>query len=166
MDYPDERALSETYVDALARRLAVRLRRGEPLREALGATLEAEAPVTLLPEETSSGSSTLRWLVGMGVLAAAAVGLNYAAQLMLGKDLVSLAQDQLGGDDEPGYDIDQKYPTVHGTSGAEMPKPAAAPHAHNEGPPPPPPAPGAGALPPTDRPARPETPRTEEPPQA
>ena len=115
------RTLTEPYVASLAHDVEAYLGEDETLQDALLQALRDRAPLLLENPDVSSGSSW-KTLLGLGLLAGAAFGANYASQYLTGQSLADLASGQFGDDEfEPSFDA--AYPPVHGTAGAEMPNP-------------------------------------------
>ncbi|MGI9174915.1 MAG: hypothetical protein ACR2GR_06320 [Rhodothermales bacterium] len=115
------RTLTEPYVASLAHDVEAYLDEHETLQEALLQALRDRAPLLLENPDVRSGSF---WgsLLGLGLLAGAAFGANYASQYLTGQNLIDLVRGQLGDDTyEPSFEA--TYPPVHGTAGAEMPDP-------------------------------------------
>ena len=115
------RTLTEPYVASLAHDVEAYLDEHETLQDALLQALRDRAPLLLENPDVRSGSF---WgsLLGLGLLAGTAFGVNYAAQYLTGQNLVDLVRSQLGDDTyEPSFEAD--YSPVHGTAGAEMPDP-------------------------------------------
>lgn len=111
------RILTDTYLDRLAREVEARIGGGDSLADALGGVLGRRAPLRL--EAPRSGGSALVRVLALGLVAASAAGLNLACRAYYGRSLVELVRARLGGDDD-----EPAYPPVHGTAGAEMPRPS------------------------------------------
>lgn len=116
------RTLTDDYVHHLATRIAGRLREGYDLDDALGETLRERAPVRLDLPASDEGTSVLGWIVRLALVAGVGFAANAAAKAFLGRDLAGLVKGE--GDD--GYRVDDAYAPVHGTAGAEMPRPPSA----------------------------------------
>ena len=117
------RTLTEPYVASLAHDVEAYLGEDDTLQEALLQALRDRTPLLLEDPDVRSGSF---WgtLLGLGLLAGAAFGANYASQYLTGQNLVDLVRGQLGDSDyEPAFEA--AYPPVHGTAGAEMPDPGS-----------------------------------------
>ena len=72
-------------------------------------------------EAAPSRSSATGTLVGLGLTAAAGIGLDYAARQLTGSSLIEWARQQLDISME-GYSAQEKnYPPIHNTAGAEVP---------------------------------------------
>lgn len=115
------RVLTDTYLDRLAREVEARLGAGDGLADALGETLGRRAPLRIEAPTGHEGQTFVR-LLALGLVAASAAGLNLACRAYYGRTLVELVRARLGGDDGSGDDA--AYAPIHGTAGAEMPRPA------------------------------------------
>lgn len=122
-----QRRLTDDYVAALAASMEARLEAGEPLRKALQAELSRRAPVLLRQASDRSGGSGWGWLLGLGLLAAAGAGLDYALRQLTGQGVMGWVQGEASdaSSDVPAHTHHPAYADVHGTAGATMPTPDA-----------------------------------------
>ncbi len=122
MKFP-RRDLTDGYVAGLTRSVELRLRQGEDLHTAMADTLRERAPVAFRSPQ-DSGTSSLGWLLGFGLLTAAGAGLYFMIDRLLGQNPVEMIQNKFGGNDHAGgFEPGDSYSTVHGTAGAQMPDP-------------------------------------------
>ena len=125
---PTTQTIDDTYAARLGHVLRKRLDRGIPLDEALRETLHERAPLLLeRPRRDSSGSSWAK-LMGLGLIAAAGYGANYAAKELTGKSLLDLAREQLSGStgtSYPGQQHSDEYPV---RAEPRASRPTSSPH--------------------------------------